>query len=146
MADHTGKRAGKRVAKRIDTSSIKTTTLISFVVFALFLVMVLWGLSNFFLNSFYERARSQEVIRTAETLETQFRQSLFNFDTLAVQTAVSNNISIRIDTAEESLIFDGTRDAFNTRSSRTTMLFSTTLVANADLIAKRRTFLGSLYA
>ena len=111
MADHTGKRASSSARKRIDTSSIKTTTLLSFVVFALFLVMVLWGLSNFFLNSFYERARSQEVIRTAETLETQFRQSLFNFDTLAVQTAVSNNIYIRIDTAEESLIFDGTRES-----------------------------------
>ena len=60
MADHTGKRSGKRAIKRIDTSSIKTTTLVSFVIFALFLVMILWGLSNFFLNSFYERARSQE--------------------------------------------------------------------------------------
>ena len=89
MADHTGKRASRSARRRIDTSSIKTTTLLSFVVFALFLVMVLWGLSNFFLNSFYERARSQEVMRTAETLEAQFRQSLFNFDTLALQTAVS---------------------------------------------------------
>ena len=75
MADHTGKRAGRRAVRRIDTSSIKTTTIISYVVFALFLVMILWGLSNFFLNSFYERARSQEVIRTAETLEAQFMTS-----------------------------------------------------------------------
>ncbi|MBR1985347.1 MAG: HAMP domain-containing histidine kinase [Mogibacterium sp.] len=111
MADHTGKRASKCAKRRIDTSSIKTTTLLSFVVFALFLVMVLWGLSNFFLSSFYERARSQEVIRTAETLETQFRQSHYSFDSLALQTASSNNIYIRIDTAEESLIFDGTREA-----------------------------------
>ena len=111
MADHTGKRASKRAKRRIDTSSIKTTTLLSFVVFALFLVMVLWGLSNFFLNSFYERARSQEVIRTAETLEGQFRQNPFGFSSLAVQTAVSNNIYIRIDSAGESLIFDGTREA-----------------------------------
>ena len=110
MADHTGKRAGKRVAKRIDTSSIKTTTLISFVVFALFLVMILWGLSNFFLSSFYERARSQEVIRTAETLEAQFKQDRFNFGSLAVQTASTNGIYIRIDTEEDTLIFDGTRE------------------------------------
>ena len=47
-----------------------------------------------------------------------------------------------LSTASMSFVFG----AFNTRSSRTTMLFSTTLVANADLIAKRRTFLGSLYA
>ena len=108
MADHTGKRA--RAKKRIDTSSIKTTTLLSFVVFALFLVMVLWGLSNFFVNSFYERARSQEVIRTAETLETQFRQESLNFGSLAVQTAGSNGIYIRIDTPDDNLVFDGTRE------------------------------------
>jgi len=110
MADHTGKRAARRAQKRIDTSSIKTTTLISFVVFALFLVMVLWGLSNFFLNSFYERARSQEVIRTAETLEAQFRQDRVNFAALAVQTAGTNGIYIRMDIGDENLVFDGTRD------------------------------------
>ena len=109
MADHTGKNA-RTVKKRIDTSSIKTTTLLSFVVFALFLVMVLWGLANFFLNSFYERARSQEVIHTAETLEAQFKQDRFNFGSLAVQTAGTNGIYIRIDTADESLVFDGTRE------------------------------------
>jgi len=109
MADHTGKRA-KSAKKRIDTSSIKTTTLLSFVVFALFLVMVLWGLSNFFLNSFYERARSQEVIRTAETLEAQFNQDSVNFSSFALQTAGTNNIYIRIDTADDYLIFDGTRE------------------------------------
>ena len=111
MADHTGKRASNRAKRRIDTSSIKTTTLLSFVVFALFLVMVLWGLSNFFLSSFYERARSQEVIRTAETLETQFSHNRFSFGSLALQTSTSNNIYIRIDTVDESLIFDGTREA-----------------------------------
>ena len=111
MADHTGKRASKRAVRRIDTSSIKTTTLLSFVIFALFLVMVLWGLSNFFLSSFYERARSQEVIRTAETLEAQFSQDSVSFGSLALQTASSNNIYIRIDTPGERFIFDGTREA-----------------------------------
>ncbi len=111
MADHTGKSAARRASKRIDTSSIKTTTLLSFVIFALFLVMVLWGLSNFFLSSFYERARSQEVIRTAETLETQFNQDRSSFGAVAMQTAGTNNIYIRIDTVDESLVFDGTREA-----------------------------------
>ena len=109
MADHTGKRP-KASRKRIDTSSIKTTTLLSFVVFALFLVMVLWGLSNFFLNRFYERARSQEVIRTAETLETQYMQDRSSFSTFAIQAAGTNGIYIRIDAEDEKLIFDGTRE------------------------------------
>ena len=110
MADHTGKRARKSANNRIDTSSIKTTTLLSFVLFALFLVMVLWGLSNFFLSSFYERARSQEVIRTAETLESQYRQDQLNFSAFALQTAGTNGLYIRIDSGEDSLIFDGTSE------------------------------------
>ena len=110
MADHTGKRASKRAVRRIDTSSIKTTTLLSFVIFALFLVMILWGLSNFYLNSFYERARSQEVMRTAETLEAQFRQDRYSFGPLALQTAGTNDLYIRIDTPEDNLVFDGTRE------------------------------------
>ena len=76
MADHTG----KRNVKRVDTSSIKTTTLMSFIIFALFLVAVLWGLSNTFLNSYYERARSQEVKRTAEAIESQLAKGIGDID------------------------------------------------------------------
>ena len=110
MADHTGKiksRPGQ--GGGLDTNSIKMTILISFVVFALFLVAILWGLSNFFMNSYYERVRSQEVIRTADALEAQFKQDLTSFDNFAVQTAGSNGIYIRMDTANGVLIYDGTR-------------------------------------
>ncbi|MBR0379510.1 MAG: HAMP domain-containing histidine kinase [Mogibacterium sp.] len=103
MADHTGEKT------RVDTNSIKTTTLMSFVLFALFLVIILWGLSNFFIGRYYERARSQEVIRTADALEVQFRQAAHeDFDSYAVQTAGTNGIYIRIDTPDGSLIYDGT--------------------------------------
>ena len=105
MADHTG----KTKKNRIDTNSIKTTTLLSFVVFALFLVVVLWGLANFFLNSYYERARSQEVMRTADTLESQFIQNRSGFDSFAIQTAGSNGIFIYIEGPEGVLLYDGTR-------------------------------------
>ncbi len=91
-----------------DSGSIKTTTLFSFVVFALFLLTVIWGLANFFMDTYYERARSQEVIRTANVLATQFRQNRQDFPTYAVQTAGANGIYIRMDTPSESLVYDGT--------------------------------------
>lgn len=107
MADHTGKKA----KKPLDTSSIKMTTLMSFLIFALFLLAVLWGMSNFLLNGYYERARSQEVMRTAEVIESQFRQSPTpeDFDQFAIQTAGANGIYIRIDVPDGSLVYDGTR-------------------------------------
>ena len=98
MADHTGEKT------RVDTNSIKTTTLMSFVLFALFLVIILWGLSNFFIGRYYERARSQEVIRTADALEVQFRQAAHeDFDSYAVQTAGTNGHDLR----ECGLLFCG---------------------------------------
>ena len=111
MADHTGDRARQ---PRVDTSSIKTTTLMSFVIFALFLVAVLWGLFNSFINTYYARARTQEVIRTANALETQFIQDRDSFDTYAVQTAGTNGIYIRIDVSDSRLIYDGTRTVKDT--------------------------------
>ena len=110
MADHSGKNGSQRDSgPRIDTNSIKMTTLVSFVVFALFLVAVLWGLANFFISTYYERARSQDVIRAAEGLESQFRQDLTGFDSYAVQAAGTNGIYIRMDMADASLMYDGTR-------------------------------------
>ena len=109
MADHTGKRSRAGSGSKIDTNSIRTTTLMSFVIFALFLVMVLWGLANFFLNSYFERARSQEVMRTAESLESQLSRDPADFDSFAMHTAVTNGIYIRIDSADSVYIYDGTR-------------------------------------
>ena len=92
---------------RLDTASIKTTTLFSFVVFALFLLAVLWGLAHFFIDTYYEKARTQEVIRTANVLETEFRQNPEGFSQFAIQTAGTSGIYIRLDTPGESLVYDG---------------------------------------
>ena len=97
----------------LDTSSIKTTTLFSFVVFALFLMTIIWGLANFFMDTYYERARTQEVIRTANALSTQFRQSRNDFASYASQTANSNGMYVRVDTPSESLVFDGANAAID---------------------------------
>ena len=104
MADHTGKIKNHKDHSRLETNSIKITILMSFIVFALFLLAILWGLSNFFINSYYERARTQDVIRTADALEAQFKQDLTSFDNFAVQTACSNGIYIRMDTAGGVLV------------------------------------------
>ena len=100
--------------KKFDVNSIRTTTLFSFVLFALLLVFVLWCLSNFFISTYFEKARSQEVLPTAEALKTQYRQDRENFETYAVQTAGSNGIYIRIASKNEVLEYDGTRSVRDT--------------------------------
>lgn len=97
-----------------DISSIKTTTLFSFVVFALFLIIILWSLSHFLLRTYFEIARTQEVIATADTLKTQYGRDRDNFDSYAVQAAGTNGIYIRLATQEETLEYDGTRSVRDT--------------------------------
>ncbi|MBQ6314079.1 MAG: HAMP domain-containing histidine kinase [Mogibacterium sp.] len=97
-----------RIDKKVDTGSIKTATLVSFVVFALVLIAFLWSLMYFFMNTYYETLRTQEVIRTANSIETQYNQHADEFDRFAVQTAGANGIYIRIDSETESHVYDGT--------------------------------------
>ena len=92
----------------IDTNSIKTTTLLSFVIFALLLVSFLWTLMSFFVSTSYETLRSQEVIRAASAIETQYREDRQALDPFARQTASSNGLYIRIETPDDVLIYDGT--------------------------------------
>ncbi len=95
--------------KRIDTGSIKTTTLFSFVMFALILIAFLWILTSFFLDTYYQRVRTQEVIRTASSIEAQYRKTPEHFADYAVETADINGVYVRIDDAGGTIIFDGTR-------------------------------------
>lgn len=99
---------GSYDSNRIDTGSIKTATLFSFVIFALLLVSFLWGLMSFFLNTYYETARTQEVIRTASAIETEYRTHPDSFDDFARKTAGTSGIYIRIDCTDSSYTYDGT--------------------------------------
>ncbi len=94
--------------KKLDTSSIKTTTLFSFLMFAMVLVTFLWVLTSFFLDTYYQKMRTQEVIRTADAIEAQYLKGSAGFEKYAIETAGINGIFIRIDGLETSLVYDGT--------------------------------------
>lgn len=94
--------------KKLDTSSIKTTTLFSFVMFAMVLVAFMWMLSSFFLDTYYQKMRTQEVIRTADAIEAQYLKGTSGFDKYAVETAGINGLFIRIVSMDSTLEFNGT--------------------------------------
>ena len=73
--------------KKLDTSSIKTTTLLSFLMYAMILVAFLWVLTSFFLDTYYQKMRTQEVIRTADAVEAQYLKGSTGFDKYVVETA-----------------------------------------------------------
>ncbi len=93
---------------RIDFNSIKTTTMVYFVVFAIFIVCIFWILQDLFINRYYESMRTQESQRTAVAIEGQFRDNPGSFDDYASDTARASGILIRIDTINDSRVYDGT--------------------------------------
>jgi len=92
----------------LDPGSIKTTTLFSFVIFALLLVSLLWGLMSFFVSTYYESLRSQEVIQTAAAIEKQYKEGSDGFDSFALQTAETSGILIRIENSSGAMVYNGT--------------------------------------
>lgn len=94
---------------RIDPSSIKTTTMLSFVVFGIILIIILWSITSFFINKYYSAIRSRDAIEIASNIENQCRNTPEGFENYAIQAAGSNGIYIRLDTPTgEHLIYDGT--------------------------------------
>ncbi|MBQ0004456.1 MAG: HAMP domain-containing histidine kinase [Clostridiales bacterium] len=93
--------------KKIDFNSIRTTTLVYFMLFALFLVAIIWLLQDFFVNNYYETLRVQEASRTATSIQGQFIENRRGFASYAEEIADTNNVYIRVDTNDRSYYFDG---------------------------------------
>ena len=93
--------------KRPDTSSIKTTTLLSFVLFAMMLVVIIWAFVAIFIDTYYEKMRMRETVNIADELEENYLQNPNAFQRRALQTASSNFIYIHMDTGFTTIIADG---------------------------------------
>jgi signal transduction histidine kinase len=72
------------------------------------LVTFLWVLTSFFLDTYYQKMRTQEVIRTADAIEAQYLKGTSGFGKYAAETAGINGIYVRVDGLDEAFVFDGT--------------------------------------
>ena len=92
---------------RIDSNSIETTTLLSFVIFAGLLVFIVWTLTSFFVDTYYSSLRSQEAVQVANGLEVQYTDNPTGFDEFAAQTASTNSVFIRVEDVTSYRVYDG---------------------------------------
>lgn len=77
--------------------------------FAFFLVLIIWEFQDLFINKYYPLMRIQEATRTAEAVEDQYRKhNPGRFDEYASQIVHTNGIYIRIDEPGTSSVYDGT--------------------------------------
>lgn len=99
---------------RPDPNSIKTTTMLSFTIFAAILIIALWALTTFFINTYYSSLRTRETMNIATNLETQYHQNPINFESYAFDTAATNSVYIKITRIGlDEQEYDGTSGAMD---------------------------------
>lgn len=85
---------------RIDLSSIRTVSLLYFVLFAVVLLLLVWFLQNFLINNYYEEMRISEIRNSARMLENKYRMSSKAFEDAAVDVSKNSGVYIRVSSKD----------------------------------------------
>ena len=81
-----------------DPNSIRAISLMYFMVFAAVILLMVWFMQSFFMNTYYERMMAHEAQSTANKLGNYYSTNRDNFD--AYKAADRNGLYIRLETAD----------------------------------------------
>ena len=95
-----------RKRPRMDMSSIKTATLLYFLMFATILLILIWTLQTFFMDNYYQRMKIRETNQTSHVLEQLYEKQSDKFDSTAIHYSISSGSTIRVETADSVTIYD----------------------------------------
>ena len=85
-----------------DPNSIRAVSLMYFMVFAAVILLMVWFMQSFFMNTYYERMMAQEAQTTANKLGNYYSTNKDNFDEYAREAADRNGLYIRLETADST--------------------------------------------
>ena len=85
-----------------DPNSIRAVSLMYFMVFAAVILLMVWFMQSFFMNTYYERMMAQEAQTTANKLGNYYSTNKDNFDAYARKAADRNGLYIRLETADST--------------------------------------------
>lgn len=85
-----------------DPNSIRAVSLMYFMVFAAVILLMVWFMQSFFMNTYYERMMAQEAQTTANKLGNYYSTNKDNFDEYARKAADRNGLYIRLETADST--------------------------------------------
>ena len=85
-----------------DPNSIRAVSLMYFMVFAAVILLMVWFMQSFFMNTYYERMMAQEAQTTANKLGNYYSTNKDNFDAYARKAAYRNGLYIRLETADST--------------------------------------------
>jgi len=73
-----------------------------FMVFAAVILLMVWFMQSFFMNTYYERMMAREAQSTANKLGNYYSTNKKNFDSYARKAADRNGLYIRLDTSDST--------------------------------------------
>ena len=79
-----------------DPNSIRAVSLMYFMVFAAVILLMVWFMQSFFMNTYYERMMAQEAQTTANKLGNYYSTNKDNFDAYARKAADRNGLYISV--------------------------------------------------
>lgn len=91
---------------KVDRSSIKTVTLLYFVIYAIILILLIWCLQTFFVDNYYQRMKIRETNQTSRTLESLYEKSTEKFAATALHYSLSNGVTIRVETPDSTTVYE----------------------------------------
>lgn len=100
---------------KLDYKSIKFKTWLYFILFAGFLMFILWSLQVLFLNNFYDVMKDEQTQRVAKTIETDYQQqSVSKFLKSVESISNSNDMFIYVISYDgDTMYFKPSGDATN---------------------------------
>lgn len=90
----------KTKKSKLDLSSIRTVSLLYFIIFAVFLLLLVWFLQSFLINNYYEEMRISEIRNSARMLENKYRLSDEAFETAALDISKNSGVYIRVSSTD----------------------------------------------
>lgn len=96
----------KTKKSRFDFSSIRTVSLLYFVIFAVLLLLLVWFLQNFLINNYYEEMRISEIRTSAKMLENKYHFNRKAFNDAAVDVSKNSGVYILVSSSDGTISYN----------------------------------------
>ena len=96
----------KTKKSRFDFSSIRTVSLLYFVIFAVLLLLLVWFLQNFLIDNYYEEMRISEIRTSAKMLENKYHFNRKAFNDAAVDVSKNSGVYILVSSSDGTISYN----------------------------------------
>ncbi len=126
------------IKKKFDFNSIRFKIWTYFTIFAISLILLVWGLQVFFLETYYERMKADEAIRITEELISAYNDDEVKFELTLLAALSNNDIYVKIENLDGTVSFsssDSLRSPLYLQKIDSTEIYSELKESDHDTIS-----------